>query len=896
MGKYYNQDIDEVLKNLNTQKEGLTDTEAKKRLSKNGTNTLKNIEKQKGLIIRVIGKFKNLMIIVLLLIAILSAYVSVKMNEPYTVPVIIFFVIILNVILALIQESEAKKSADIVKSMYTPFVKVRRNGKIQTIKTEDLVIGDIVIIETGDFAGADMRIIQNYNIKVEETLLTGKSIPAYKEQEKINTKKDLPFTKINNMLFAGSSVVYGKAEAVVTATGMDTIISKIVSSLSQKNIQVTPLQKKINRLTQLISAVILIITIIIFLTGYFKGIYIPNTFAIVIALAIASIPEGLYLVMAITLAASVKKLEKEKVTIKTLDALETLGGVEVICTNKVDTLTQNKMTLTKIYLDNKLVDVENITDIENLEKDSKLKKYDMEKLVNIILLCNNISFGEDLGAKVMLGEETEKSMVEFGYKIGFDKEQLEKSYRRVDNLPYDSTRKMMTTINELENEYMVSTKGEVKSVLEVCDKILIDGKIVELTDEYKNKINDINIKMESLALKILACAYKINDKKEQIDKSENSLVFVGLIGMIDPVRKEAKRAVERCHMAGIIPIMITDDNIQSAISIAKELDILEKETNAVTGTELDNMSDEELYNKVESIRVYTCVSSKNKARIVKAWKKHGKVVAMTGNGVNDALALKNSDVSIGMGVNSTKISQNSVNIVLQDDNFSTIVGAIKEGRRVYSNIQNVIAYLLSTNFAEILIVLISILLNKVILLPIQLLWINLITDIIPAIALGFEREERAIMRQKPRGGKKEGLFTPFLICRIIIPGIIKAVTIFTLYYILEGIYNVNIANTAVFIAFSIIEILFAFICRSDKKSIFKIGILTNKTMIFCMFIAIILQILIIFTPISIYLEMVALPIPVHIIITCVVIGLTIFFELLKLILAHIFNKKEVKLK
>ncbi|MDD3304443.1 MAG: cation-translocating P-type ATPase [Clostridia bacterium] len=887
---YYNSEIKEVLETLGSSESGLSTDDAKSRLSKNGPNKLKETKK-KGILIKFLGQFKDLMLIILIISAILSALVSVKTGESFTDTIVILFVVVLNAILGVVQESKAEKAIEALKDMSLPYIKVRRDGKVQSIKTEELVVGDMVLIEAGDSIPADMRIVNNHSLRVEEAALTGESVPVDKQQEAINADKETSLADRTNMLYSGSNVVYGRGDAIVIATGMDTELGKIAEAISQQKIEITPLQKKINELSKVLSVIVVVIAVAMFFVGMLEGNPVLEVFMLAISLAVAAIPEGLSAVITITLAMGVQKMAKEKAIVRKLSSVEALGSTEVICSDKTGTLTQNKMTLRKIVVDMTSIDVENVNNLSDIMQNKEVLEKDFNTIMNIAILCNDTSFGEDKGSKTLLGDPTETSLVEFGEKIGFHKEAMEKEYPRKDELPFDSTRKMMTTVNEFNNQYMIFTKGAVESILGKASKILLQGKEVVLTDEVKEKILTENIQMAKDALRVLACAYRTTSKSEIIDKSEEELVFVGLVGMIDPPRKEAKRAVEKCFTAGMVPVMITGDNIDTATAIAKELGILQKGNKAITGIELDKLSDEELYQQVEDIRVYARVSPENKIRIVKAWKKHGKIVAMTGDGVNDAPALKGADIGIGMGITGTEVSKSVSSMVLADDNFATIVVAIKEGRRIYNNIQNVIAYLLASNLAEVLIIFIATLFNKVLLLPIQILWINLVTDTIPAIALGFEREERNIMKQKPRNSR-ESLFTPFLMARIIVPGVLKAIIIFILYFVLENMYNATIASGAVFVTLSIIELLFAYICRSDRKSVFRIGLLTNKPMLLCMLGAFILQVAIVTIPVlSNWLRIPQIPNNIYIAIICIAILSAILFEFIKIILAKIFSKE-----
>ena len=889
MEKYYLKKKEEVIEKLESSIEGLTEEESKKRLSENGLNKLKET-KNKGILYKFLCQFKDLMIIILIIAALLSAIVSVQIGESFTDTIIILFVVFLNAILGVLQESKAEKAIEALKGMSLPYIKVKRNGKVESVKTEELVVGDIVLLEAGDSVPADLRIIENHSLRVEEAALTGESVPVDKQEMVIESEKEISLADRVNMLYSGSNVVYGRAEAIVVATGMNTELGKIAEAISSQDMGITPLQKKINELSKVLSILIVAIAIVMFFVGYMKGNPILDVFMLAISLAVAAIPEGLSAVITITLAMGVQKMANEKAIVRKLSAVEALGSTEIICSDKTGTLTQNKMTLRKIYLDGKIIDVENVSSYEDL-KNNNINERGLKALNYVSVLCNDTRFGEDGGNKITLGDPTETCLVEFAKKIDIDKEQLDKAHKRVDELPFDSTRKMMTTVNDFEDKYLVLTKGAVESILQASTKILINGEIKDLTDEIKKDILAKNLEMATSALRVLACAYKEIEKTEVIDKSEKDLVFVGLVGMIDPPRKEAKRAVEKCFTAGMIPIMITGDNIDTATAIAKELGILRDGDRAVTGIDVDNMSDEELYKQVKDIRVYARVSPENKIRIVKAWKKHGKIVAMTGDGVNDAPALKGADIGVGMGITGTEVSKSVSSMVLADDNFATIVVAVKEGRRIYNNIQNVIAYLLASNLAEVLIIFIATLLNKTLLLPIQILWINLVTDTIPAIALGFEREERGIMKQPPRSSK-ESLFTPFLILRIVIPGIIKAIVMFALYFYIEAVYGADIAKGAVFITLSSIEMLFAFICRSDRKSVFTIGLLSNKPMLLCILGAFTLQTLILTIPtLSNWLYVPAMATEVYIIIAAVTIITICVFELFKIGLGKIFTRR-----
>ncbi len=889
--KYYNMETNEVIFKLKTNSSGLNSKEVKNRLSKYGLNKLKETNK-KGIISKFIDQFKNIMLIILIISAILSAIVSVKTGEPFTDTIIILFVVILNALLGVIQESKAEKAIDALKNMSLPYIKVKRDGSVQNVKTEEIVIGDIALIEAGDYIPADMRIISNHSLRVEEAALTGESASVDKNDKVISNVKDVPLGDRLNMLYSGSSVVYGRGEAVVVAIGMDTELGKIAKAISHQDSESTPLQRKMDELSKVLSIIVVVVAIIMFVVGYLKGNAIIDVFMLAVSLAVAAIPEGLSAVITITLAIGVQKMAKEKAIVRKLSSVEALGATEIICSDKTGTLTQNKMALRQIYFDSVLIDVTNIKTSKDLKSKNIFNESDLEMLVNSSVLCNDTKTGEEKGRKIKLGDPTEIALVEFGEKLGINKEKLDNIYNRVDEIPFDSNRKMMSTINKVNSKYLFFTKGAVESVLNRCDRILINGKTQNLDTIFKNRILDNNVSMARSALRVLACAYKEIDISSSQDKQENNLVFIGLVGMIDPPRKEAKSAVEKCFNAGMIPVMITGDNKDTAVAIAKELGILKRDSEAITGQELDKMSDEELIEKVNYIKVYARVSPENKIRIVKAWKRNGKTVAMTGDGVNDAPALKGADIGIGMGITGTEVSKSVASMILADDNFATIVVAIKEGRRIYNNIQNVIVYLLASNLAEVLLIFFATLFNRTILLPIQLLWINLVTDTIPAIALGFEKEEKDIMKQRPRNAN-EKFFTPFLTLRILIPAVIKTCVMFAIYFFVEISYGDQMAGAAVFISLSIIEILFSFVCRSDRKTATQIGIFSNIPMILCLVGTLILQYIVVTNPtFAEWLKIPNMPSHIYVMIIIASVDCIIIFEFIKVILAKKFLKND----
>lgn len=888
MTSYHKGTTGEVLDELKTSKKGLSEEEASIRVKKYGLNKLMET-KRKSLFIKFIEQFKDLTLIILLIAAFISGTVAIITGEEsLTDSIIIFFVVILNAILGLIQENKAEKAIEALKTMSTPYIKCRREGKIVSVKVEELTVGDIVLLEAGDYIPADMRIIESHSLKVEEAAITGESLSVEKTSKEI-LEESIAIADRKNMVYTGSSVVYGRAEGVVVSVGMDTELGKIAKSLVNQKAESTPLQKKMNELSKVLTIAILVIALIMFIVGIAQGNQILDVFMLAISLAVAAVPEGLSAVITITLAIGVQKMAKENAIVRKLSAVETLGATEVICTDKTGTLTQNKMKVRKVFFENCEYEIENEEDIKKLNLYIKNKSEEFGTLVNSCVLCNDTKFGEDNGNKVMLGDPTEVALVDFCELFDISKEKSDEMYERIDEIPFDSERKMMSTLNDINGQRIMYTKGATESIIENCTKILINGKIEEITKKQKENIINQNKSMAKEALRVLAFAYKPVKKDEKL--VEDNMIFISLIGMIDAPRKDAKKAVERCFNAGMTPVMITGDNIDTAVAIAKELGILKSEDEAITGVELDRLSDEEFESKVKKYRVYARVSPENKVRIVKAWKKLGKVVAMTGDGVNDAPAIKGADIGIGMGITGTEVSKSVASMVLVDDNFATIVLAVKEGRRIYSNIQNAIAYLLASNLAEVIIVFIATLLNKTILLPIQILWINLVTDTIPAIALGFEREEKDIMRRKPRKAK-EKFFNPFFTFRVLVPGIIKSLIVFAVYLVVSNVYSEAMASTAVFITLSVIEILFAFVCRSDKKSILKIGLLSNRVMLLCIVGTLIIQGIVVFTPaIANLLKIAILPTNLYIMIGIVCILTMILFDIIKIINAKIFLKK-----
>jgi len=837
--KMYKYTVEETFEKLKTNINGLDVTEAENRHEEFGPNKLRE-GKKKTLLSRFVDQMKNVMIIILLIAAVVSFVVAKLENESFTDSIVIFAVVVMNAVLGVAQESKADKAIESLKKMSLPYIKVRRSGKIESIKTEELVVGDIVLIEAGDFVPADMRIIECNSIKVEEASLTGESLPVSKFVDVIN--KDTALADRKNMLYSGSSVVYGRGEGVVTAIGMDTELGKIATMLSTTKESLTPLQKKMNEISKVLSIVVVVIGLAMVILGMFQGNKLLEIFMLSVSLAVAAIPEGLPASITIILSIGVQKMAKEHSIVRKLASVETLGATEIICSDKTGTLTQNKMTVTEVNLAGTRIVAD---DLKYDEKNGALDVF-----MKNMMLCNDVKLnakGDDF-----LGDPTEVALVQLGKKIGLDKELIDTRYKRVAELPFDSERKLMTTVNKLEDKFLVNVKGAIEGLIEKCTKAVINGSLLDITPEIKEQILAANNEMSSRALRVLGFAYKEVESLPEVistDTLESDLIYVGLVGMIDPPRPEVKQAVKDCYSAGMIPIMITGDSISTAVAIAKDIGILTEGKEAITGQELDAMSDDEFERRINNIRVYARVSPENKVRIVKVWKKLGKTVAMTGDGVNDAPALKTADIGVGMGITGTEVSKSVASMVLTDDNFASIVVAVKEGRRVYRNIQNVIAYLLASNIAEVLIVFIAKIFNSAIFSPLHLLWINLITDAIPAMTLGFEPADKNSMKEKPRKAN-EKFFNPFLITRIVVPAIIKSIMVLVLYFIVESnpIYTHEHAMTVAFIALSFAELLFAFVIRSDRKTIIGTGIFTNPQLLIGVVSIILIQLCVIFIP------------------------------------------------
>lgn len=803
---YYSKGAEEVLNTLNTTENGLTQSDAEERLEKNGKNKLAEA-KRDSLIKKLLRQIADPMTIVLLVAAAISLAVSILNKESFADVFVIMFVVILNAILGVVQENKAEKALDALKEMTAATSKVIRDGKFTHIKTEELVVGDIIVLEAGDAIPSDARIIECASMKVEEAALTGESEPVIKDERALPSGADISLGDRKNMVYMGSTVVYGRGKAVVTSTGMKTEMGKIASALTDAKEEATPLQIKLNGLSKVLT--FLVLGICIFMFGFnllknkqFTTSYILDTFILAVSLAVAAIPEGLAAVVTIVLSVGVTKMSKRNAIIRKLTAVETLGCTQIICSDKTGTLTQNKMTVVKSFSANE------------------------ELLVTALALCSDaVLEGENAE-----GEPTECALVNYAFKIGLNKNELEKKQVRKGEAPFDSMRKMMSTVHSKDDIFIQYTKGAPDEVLKICTHYLENGEVKSLDEKARNRILDENKLMAEQALRVLGAAYReypALPESFNAEELENNLIFIGLVGMIDPVRPEVKAAVDECNGAGIKVIMITGDHKDTAVAIAKELGLIENANEAVTGIELNKMNDEDLRNNIEKYSVYARVQPEHKVRIVSAWKAKGMITAMTGDGVNDAPSIKISDIGVGMGITGTDVTKNVADMILADDNFATIVSAVEEGRKIYSNIKKAIQFLLSSNLSEVISIFIATVLGFTILKPTHILWINLITDSLPALALGMEESEPDIMKQAPRPAK-ESLFSHGMGIDIIYQGALVSILTILAYlighYIESGVWelvNSNDGITMAFLTMSMCEIFQSFNMRS-RKSIFKL--------------------------------------------------------------------------
>ncbi|WP_338850776.1 calcium-transporting P-type ATPase, PMR1-type [Clostridium perfringens] len=826
---WYKKSKNEILQELDVdEKNGLSSTEALRRLEKYGKNKLET-KKKKTLFKQFLSQLKDVMIYILIIAAMISAFLG-EISDA----LIILLVIIINAVIGVIQESKAEKALDALKELSTPKALVKRDGSLKEILSEDIVPGDIVIIDAGRYIPGDLRLIDTANLKIEESAFTGESVPSEKDASFL-PDKEIPIGDQNNMAFMSTLATYGRGVGVVVGTGMNTEIGKIAKMIEQEENDETPLQKKLSELGKILGFLAVGICILIFIISFFQGRDLLEMFLTSISLAVAAIPEGLPAIVAIVLALGVQRMVKKNAIIRKLPAVETLGSVSIICSDKTGTLTQNKMTVTTVYTNDSYIK----------ESEFNLNDNESKLLVDCMVLCNDATYSE----KSQTGDPNEIALLESPFKLNILKEKLEKEFKRIDEIPFDSDRKLMTTVNLVDDKKArVFTKGALDSILSICNKISINGKLLDFTKEYKAKVLENSNIMSDKALRVLAFAYKdISKENIVLDSLEKDLVFIGMVGMIDPPRLEVKDSIKLCKSAGITPVMITGDHKNTAFAIANELGIAEDISQAITGHEIDKFKEEEFNEKIINYRVFARVSPEHKVKIVKAFKSHGNIVSMTGDGVNDAPSLKAADIGVAMGITGTDVSKGASDMILTDDNFSTIVSAVEEGRKIYLNIKKSIVFLLSCNLGEILTLFTAILLNwNSPLQPIHILWVNLITDSFPALALGVDKTKEDVMNNPPRN-PKESIFVKSDKIQLIINGVlIGGITLFA-FKLGERLYADSLihAQTMAFVVLSVSQLFLSLSLRSNTKSAFSLGIFSNKYLVYSILLGIFLQVIII---------------------------------------------------
>ena len=835
--KYYFESIDNVLKELDSSKEGLKSSQIDLKRTYYGINKLEEAKKD-SLFKKIISSLSDPMIIMLLVTAGISAVTSAIQHESFSDVFIILFVVIINTIMGIVQESKAEKAIDSLKEMTKATSKVIRDGKKQVIKSEDIVVGDILDLEAGDVVPADCRIIENYSMKAEESALTGESVPITKLIDILQLRegqKDIPLADRKNMLYSGSTIAYGRGRAVVTAIGMETEIGKIAKSLAQAEKDETPLQKKMKELSRTLTKLVIGICVLVFIVGIARkggisGSIVIETFLTAIALAVAAIPEGLPAVVTIILSIGVTSMSKRKALIRKLNAVETLGCIQVICSDKTGTLTQNKMTVEEVY-----------------SSDEKL-------LAKAMALCSDSII--EKGEEHAKGEPTENALVEYANKLGMPKYELTKEFPRIGEAPFDSNRKLMSTVHNENGEIVQYTKGAIEMLLNICTSYLKDGEIIPLTEETKQEIINENKVYADKALRVLGAAYKkYNEKPENFEPEaiENNLTFIGFVGMIDPCREEVFEAIDRCRSAGIRPIMITGDQKDTAVAIAKRLKIIEREDQATLGESLENLTDEQMVEMVKKCSVYARVQPEHKTRIVKTLQDLGYIVAMTGDGVNDAPSIKKADVGVAMGITGTDVTKGVSDMVLADDNFATIVNAVEEGRKIYDNVRKVLQFQLSTNMAEVLTIFVSSMLGVTMLTPAHLLWINMVTDSTPGLALGTEKAEGNIMKRNPRP-TNDSVFSDGAGVDMIFQGLIMAALVILSFFVGQhiqlghfGIFESPDGMSMAFLTANFVEMFHAVCMRSQKNSIFRLKTM-NWWLVGAFILTILLTLVVIYVP------------------------------------------------
>ena len=818
----YNEKVEELYKRLETNINGLSEIEAKSRLERDGENKLEERKKKSNLML-FLGQFNDFMIILLIFASIFSAGISFVRNESYVDSIIIIVIVVINAILSFIQEKKADVAIEELNKMFITNNHVIRDGVKKSIDVRNIVVGDIIELEAGDYVSADARIISSEFLEVNESTLTGESKSIKKDNIDIDTEKELYERK--NMVFAGCNVTNGHALVVVTSTAMKTELGKIANSLMNKKSDLTPLQKRVNQISKILTYIILLIIVFMMVIGLLMKNDFFDVLMLSISLAVAAIPEGMSSIITIILSLGMTAMAKKNVIIRKMASVETLGSTDIICSDKTGTITQNKMLVKSIYVNDNLY-----TD------DDEIPNADLLKLC--ASLCHNVTKNEN----IYLGDETEVSIYKYLEKINYNTT----NYQRQKEYPFDSDRKMMSTVNLIQNKIYSFTKGSLDSILNNCSHYILNGQMYNMTQEYKDKIFQIEKEQSAKSLRLLAFSYKYDN----VDNPEKNMVFIGLIGMMDPPRETVHDAIMLCSQAGIKPIMITGDSINTARAIAKEVGIIDQDDKAVEGKVIDKMTDDELLEAVKYYQVYARITPSAKLRIVESLQSQGYVVAMTGDGVNDAPAIQKADIGIGMGITGTEVVKKVADCILVDDSFSTIVDGVEEGRRITSNIKKVILYLLAGNIIEVILVFVSMLMNMEMFTTLQLLWLNLVTDSIPAIMLAFEKSSKDVMDNTPSNRCNTSFFTPFLIAKIAISAIFKSVVMILMFVYYSKIQDVNVASSLMFIFLIANELLYSFACRDLKHSILNRNIFDNKRLSLGVGIIVVIQILVLTTGLS----------------------------------------------
>lgn len=819
---YYNETVNELYKRLESSERGLTEEEAKKRLEKYGENKLAE-QKKKSNIALFLEQFKDFMVILLIFASIFSAVISYIQHESYVDSIIIIIIVIINAVLSFIQEKKADVAIQELNKMFITNNYVIRNGIKESIDVRNIVIGDIIELEAGDYVSADARIISSESLEINESTLTGESKSIKKNSENITDEKELYERK--NMVYAGCNVTNGHAFVLVCATGMNTELGKIATSLIDKKADITPLQKKVNQISKVLTYILLAIIIVMMGLGLLMKNDFFDILMLSISLAVAAIPEGMSSIITIILSLGMSAMAKRNVIIRKIASVETLGSTDIICSDKTGTITQNKMLVKSIYVNENLY-----SDNDNIPNSDLLKW--------CASLCQNVVKNND----IYIGDETEVSIYKYLENINFPLN----NKTRIKEYPFDSDRKMMTTINNMDEKIYSFTKGSLDSVINNCNHYIVNGKIYMMSPEYRQKIFDIEKQQSRKSLRLLAFAFK----NQNIDDPEHDMTFIGLIGMMDPPRESVPSAISICHKAGLKPVMITGDSINTAIAIAKDVNIIDTDDKAIEGKYVDKMTDDELLEAVKKYQVYARITPNTKLRIVEALQSLGYVVAMTGDGVNDAPAIQKADIGIGMGITGTEVVKKVADCILVDDSFSTIVDGVEEGRRITTNIKKVILYLLAGNIVEVILVFASMIMNMEMFTTLQLLWLNLVTDSIPAIMLAFEKSEKDVMENMPSNRFNSSFFTPFLTAKIVISAIVRSAVMLVLFIYYSKNYDVNTAGSLMFIFLIANELLYSLTCRNLKKSVLNKNIFDNKRLSIGLAVIVVIQIIVLTTGLS----------------------------------------------